>query len=182
MAETFLMTLRLINRRIALLIGMGLLAVAGIVLVDIVLRQMGSSFGGTDEISGYAMAIAAAWGMGYALLELAHVRIDLLRSKLNNLPRTLLDLFSLAVLAASTTAIAIFCWPVLRKSFLNGANANTPLETTLWYVQLPWFLGWAWFALMAWLTFAAAAVLALQGHYAAVERSIGAFAEKETLQ
>ena len=72
MAERILDGLRRLNRRIAILTGAGLLACAAFVLLDILLRQAGASFGGTDEISGYAMAISAAWGMGYALIELGH--------------------------------------------------------------------------------------------------------------
>ena len=74
-------TLRRLNRWVAIAIGIGLLACAAFVLLDIVLRQVGGSFGGTDEISGYVMAIATSWGMAYTLLELGHVRIDLIRSR-----------------------------------------------------------------------------------------------------
>ena len=89
---------------------MGLLACAAVVVLDIVLRQFGHSFGGTDEISGYVMAIAAAWGMSYTLLELGHVRIDFIRSRIATRGRVLFDLFSLLVLAAT---ISIIAYPVL---------------------------------------------------------------------
>ena len=62
MEDSLLHTIRRLNRGIALLTGLLLMACAAIVLADIVLRQMGSSFGGTDEISGYVMAIATSWG------------------------------------------------------------------------------------------------------------------------
>ncbi|MBT8455482.1 MAG: TRAP transporter small permease, partial [Alphaproteobacteria bacterium] len=77
MAQDILSKLRTLNRWVAILVGIMLLTCAAVVLADIVLRQLGSSFGGTDEISGYVMAIATSWGMGYALLELGHVRIDI---------------------------------------------------------------------------------------------------------
>ena len=51
MEDTLLHTLRRLNRGIALLTGLLLMGCAGVVLADIVLRQLGSSFGGTDEIS-----------------------------------------------------------------------------------------------------------------------------------
>lgn len=71
MARKILYMLRRTNRVLAILIGMVLLLCAGAVLLDIVLRRLGSSFGGTDEIAGYVMAVVSAWGMGFAMLELA---------------------------------------------------------------------------------------------------------------
>ncbi|MGG7643533.1 TRAP transporter small permease subunit [Rhodovulum sp. YNF3179] len=179
MADRVLSALRRLNRLVAVLVGIMLLACAGVVLLDIVLRQAGSSLGGTDEISGYAMAIATSWGMGYALMELGHVRIDLLRSRAGARGRVLFDLFSMVVLSGTVSLIAVKCWPVLERSLSMSSRANTPLETPLWIVQLPWFAGWVWFALMAWLTFLVALTLVAQGRFAATERAIGAFAEKE---
>ena len=101
MAQDILTKLRRLNRALAILIGIGLLLCAAFVLSDIVLRQIGASFGGTDEISGYAMAIAAAWGMSFTLLELGHVRIDLLRSRVATRGRVLFDLFSMLVLTVT---------------------------------------------------------------------------------
>jgi len=60
--------------------------------------------------------------------------------------------------------------------------ANTPLETPLALVQLPWFAGWVWFALMAWLTFLAALVLVVQGRFDTADRAIGVVGEGETPQ
>lgn len=181
MAQEILDRLRTLNRAIAILTGIGLLACAAFVLCDILLRQVGASFGGTDEISGYAMAIAAAWGMSFTLLELGHVRIDILRSRMATRGRVLFDLFSMLVLTLTISLIAFQCWPVLAKSIANDSRANTVLETPLWIVQVPWFAGWVWFALMAWLTLMAALVLLVQGRFAATERAIGAFAEQDAL-
>jgi TRAP-type C4-dicarboxylate transport system permease small subunit len=180
MAQSLLATLRRLNRGVALLIGAVLFICAAFVLLDIILRQLGSSLGGTDEISGYVMAIVTSWGMGFALLELSHVRIDLLRSRAGPLGRSLFDLFSMIVLSGTITLIALRCWPVLERSVANLSRANTPLETPLWLVQLPWFIGWVWFGIVAWLTLLAALLLVLQGAHAEAETAIGAFGEEET--
>ena len=179
MAETLLARLRRLNGRIAILIGIGLLLCAGAVLLDIVLRQLGHSFGGTDEISGYVMAIATSWGMGYALMELGHVRIDLIRSRVGGLGRALFDLLAMLALSGTVTLIAIRAWPVVERSLANSSRANTPLETPLALVQIPWFAGWLWFALMTCLLTLAAASLILRGRAAETESFAGAFAEGE---
>jgi TRAP-type C4-dicarboxylate transport system permease small subunit len=179
MAHAMLDQLRKLNHLVAILIGIMLLICACVVLADIVLRQAGSSFGGTDEISGYVMAIATSWGMAYTLLELGHVRIDLLRSRTGAIGRAVFDLFSMVVLSGTVTLIAIQSWPVVSRSIINASRANTPLETPLAWVQIPWFAGWVWFAIVAWLTFAAALILVLKKDYQSAEVTIGAFGEEE---
>ncbi|MBV2361191.1 TRAP transporter small permease [Thalassococcus sp. CAU 1522] len=182
MAQDLLSTLRRVNRVVALLVGVLLMGCVAFVLADIVLRQLGSSLGGTDEISGYVMAIATAWGMGYTLLELGHVRIDLLRSRAPAPGRALFDLAAMLALAGTVTLIAIRGWPVLSRSLANSSRANTPLETPLALVQAPWLAGWAWFAVMAWLTFVAAVILVLRGDFKASEATIGTFGELDALK
>lgn len=182
MEATLLSTLRQLNKAIALLTGILLMACAAFVLADIVLRQLGSSFGGTDEISGYVMAIATSWGMAYTLLELGHVRIDILRGRAGEKGRALFDLLAMLSLTGTVTLIAFKCWPVVERSLANGSRANTPLETPLAWVQGPWFAGWVWFAMMAWLTFVAAAMLVLKGRFQASEAAIGCFGEEEAVK
>ena len=178
-ADTLLGRIRAANRAVALAVGLGLLAAAMLTLADIVLRQVGASFGGTDELSGYAMAIASGWGMGFALCELAHVRIDVLRTRLAARGRALLDVVAMASLSGVLAAIAWRCWPVVERSLSNSSRANTPLETPLAWVQVQWMLGWAWFALTAWAVTACALALILRGDLAAAERAVGTSSETE---
>lgn len=138
--------LRRINAAVALIVGAVLALTVIFILVDITMRQLGGSLGGSDEISGYVMAITASWGLSYALLELAHVRIDLLRLRLRPLGRSVLDMLSIAALAATTSLVAFQAWPVLGKSLQSHSLANTPLATPLWIPQMIWFSGWVWFA------------------------------------
>lgn len=174
--------LRRINKGVALLVGLGLLACAGFVLLDIVMRQIGTSLGGTEEIAGYAMAIATSWGMGYTLLELGHVRIDLLRSRMQSFGRALFDVFAMVVMSGVVVTIAIKAWPVVERSLVNGSRANTPLETPLALVQVPWFAGWVWFAVMSCIVTLAALSLIVKGRAAETEPMVGAFAEQDQLQ
>lgn len=174
--------LRRINRAVALLVGLGLLACAGFVLTDIIMRRIGTSLGGTEEIAGYAMALATSWGMSYTLLELGHVRIDLLRTRFASFGRALFDVFSMIVMSGVVVMIAVKAWPVVARSLKNGSTANTPLETPLVWVQLPWFAGWVWFACMSCLVTLAALSLVVKRRHVETESFAGAFAEAETLQ
>jgi TRAP-type C4-dicarboxylate transport system permease small subunit len=175
-------TLRSINKGVAFAVGFGLLACAAFVLTDIIMRQIGTSLGGTEEIAGYAMALATSWGMSYTLLELGHVRIDLMRTRFQTFGKALFDVFSMIVMSGVIVTIAIKAWPVVERSLTNGSRANTPLETPLAWVQLPWFAGWVWFACMSCLVTLAALSLVIKGRHAETENFAGAFAEAETLQ
>jgi len=175
-------TLRRVNKGVALCVGAGLLICAAFVLTDIIMRRFGTSLGGTEEIAGYAMALATSWGMSYTLLEMGHVRIDILRSQVDSFKRALFDVFAMIVMSGVIITIAIKAWPVLERSIKNGSTANTPLETPLVWVHLPWFAGWVWFALMSTLVTLAALSLLVKRRYADTEGFIGAFSEQETLK
>ena len=69
---------------------------------------------------------------------------------------------------------------MLERSWLSDSRANTPLETLLWTVQLPWLLGWTWFALVAWVQFIAALALIVQGKRARAFELIGTANEGQT--
>ena len=180
--ETLLARLRSANRMVALGVGLGLLSMAALTLADILLRQVGASLGGTDELSGYAMAIASGWGMGYALCELAHVRIDVLRARLAPGGRALLDVVAMSALSGVLAAVAWRCWPVVERSLVNGSRANTPLETPLAWVQVPWMAGWAWFTLTAWTVTACVIAIVLRGDFGAAERAAGTVPEAEAAE
>jgi TRAP-type C4-dicarboxylate transport system permease small subunit len=175
-------TLRKLNRAIAMIVGLGLLGMAAFVVADIALRQVHASFGGSEELAGYAMALVSSWGMAYALLELGHIRIDLLRSRTQGTLRALFDVFSMCVMSAVVVTIAIKCWPVVERAIENGSRANTPLATPLAWVQIPWFAGWVWFAVMSCLVTLAAIGLTLRGRADETEPFIGAFAEQDSLK
>ncbi len=142
-------SLRRINKSIALVVGCSILVTSVYVVSDIVMRQFGGSLGGADEYSGYIMAGVASWGMSYGLTELAHVRIDVIRLRLAPFWQACLDVFSILILTAVVSLVAIQAWPVLAKTIERGSKANTPLETPLWIPQFIWFSGWLWFAVSA---------------------------------
>ena len=165
--------LRRINSGVALLAGLSLLACVALILIEIVVRQMGMPLGGTDEISGYVMAITTSWGVAYALTEKAHERIDLLRAKCVPAGRALLDCVAILALAGTAIVVAWRGWSVLSITLATGAKANTALETPLWIPQLLWWSGWVWFAVSAVLIAVASLMLLAQRRYDDVNEIAG---------
>ncbi|WP_299665823.1 TRAP transporter small permease subunit [uncultured Ruegeria sp.] len=147
--DNLISLLQRMNERLAIAAGLLLLGTALVTLFDIIARPLGMSLGGTDELSGYTMAIATSWGIGYALTSLAHVRIDLLRAQCNSRLQAWFDMIAILALAGVATVVAYRVWPVLAKTIQNKATANTTLETPLWIPQSLWLAGWFWFAFSA---------------------------------
>ena len=127
--------LRKINHWTAIAIGICLALCTGFILLDIILRQVSSSFGGSEEISGYAMAIITSWGMGYTLLELSHVRIDFLRSKFHSRGRAVMDLVSMTALSLTVFFIAFRSWPVVERSIINDYTSQQDKYGTISILQ-----------------------------------------------
>ncbi len=163
-----------LNRAVAALVGIALLATVALILAEVGLRATSQGLlGGTDEISGYVMAGASAWGFAFALLERAHVRIDLLHRRLPDLGRAALDLLAMASLAVVAGLVAFHGWSVLAKTIARSSRSNTALEIPLWIPQSIWLAGWVWFAFCALALLVAGAVLVARGALAQSEAVIG---------
>ncbi|WP_211100610.1 TRAP transporter small permease subunit [Acuticoccus sediminis] len=169
-----------VNRAIAVILGLALLVTAGLILLEIVLREATAGMlGGTDEISGYVMAGVASCGFAYALLERAHVRIDILQRRLPSLGRAALDLLSMASLAVVAGLVSVHGWSVLAKTIARSSRSNTALEVPLWIPQSIWLAGWVWFTLCALFMLVAAAILVARGRLAEAESAVGLLSEAE---
>jgi TRAP-type C4-dicarboxylate transport system permease small subunit len=167
-----------VNTGIALLCGLALLATVGLVLAEIGLRQIvGRGLGGSDEIAGYVMAGVAAWGFSYALVERAHVRIDVLTGRLPPAGRSAFDFLALLSLLSVSAIVTWYAWIVLSRSFLRSSRANTPLETPLWIPQSVWFGGWAWLTLVTACLVLCLVALILRRRFAEVQAVAGASTE-----
>lgn len=179
MATRVLEALARINRGVGLCLGLALLATVVLVLLDVVLRQVGHSLGGSDEISGYVMAAVASWGLACGLVERAHVRIDLIRLRVGPRGKAAMDLLAIIVLTGVVLLIAWYAWPVLEKTLVRGSRANTPLETPLWIPQGIWFAGWVWFAICSTAMSLCGIALLKSGRTEAFDQQFGTPSETE---
>jgi TRAP-type C4-dicarboxylate transport system permease small subunit len=137
--------LRTVNRWLALLCGIVLLGAVALIMTEVLGRQFPAlRIGGADELSGYVMAAIATWGFSYALVERAHVRIDLIHNRLPVSGRAILDIVALASVLLVAVLVAWHAYDVLGKSLARGSRSNTPLGVPLWMPQVVWFGGWAW--------------------------------------
>ena len=145
--EPFTSTVSLWMARVG---GGALLGVALLISVEVILRMLriGNMSVGT-ELSSYALAIGATWSLAYVVFERGHVRVDIIARKLSAVPRTMLDVLSLASLAIIGIVLSVGAYGMLATSLRLGAKSNTTLGIPLAIPQALWTLGLVWFALIA---------------------------------
>ena len=164
-------SLRTANRWIALLCGIVLLGAVVLIMTEVLGRQFPAMrVGGADELSGYVMAAIATWGFSYALVERAHVRIDLIHNRLPVMGRAVLDIIALASVLLVAVLVAWHAYDVLAKSLARGSRSNTPLGVPLWMPQIVWFGGWAWMVVTTSLLLALTVVLTVLRRFEMVEQ------------
>lgn len=164
-----------IARPVALAAGYVLLAQAIITAVEIVLRKLfNHSLQGVDELGGYALAITATVGFGYAVITRAHTRIDLVIKKL---PVSILagaHLLSAVVMFGVASGMLWFGIRTLRQSIRLGSTSTTPLQTPLWIPQTMWVIGLAMFAVLSFVVLCRCLVLTMRGEFQAVDAEMKA--------
>jgi TRAP-type C4-dicarboxylate transport system permease small subunit len=129
--------------RVGAIVGGALLLIAALIIcVDITLRYtIAKTLGGADELSGYALAIASAWGFSAALLTRSHIRIDTVYVRVRSSIRALLDLLSLVTFASFFALITWHAWGVLRQSYISNSRSLSEIEAPLIVPQSLWFAG-----------------------------------------
>lgn len=139
-----------IARLLALIAGYGLLGLALMITVEILLRRfMNFSLQGGDEFGGYVLAILAAFGFSYALLERAHTRIEIFVERVPGKLQAWLNLISSWCIALMAAFMAWRANAALQESIEFGSLSGTPMMTPLWQPQFLWVLGLVFFAVTA---------------------------------
>lgn len=170
--------LRAINRAIALVCGVALLAAVVLILMEVAGRRWPAlRVGGADELSGYVMAGLATWGFSYALVDRAHVRIDLLYMKLTGPGRAWFDIVAMASVAFVAVLVSYYAWDVLGKSLARGSRSNTPMAVQLWIPQAIWFAGWVWLTISSTVLLASLLLLSIARRWSAISGLAGVNSE-----
>ncbi len=161
--------------RVGAIAGGALLMLAAIVIcVDVTMRYaLARTLGGADELSGYALAIASAWGFSSALLSRSHIRIDTVYVRVGSRVRATLDLVSLACFALFIALVAWHGWGVLQQSWVSGSRSMNELETPLVIPQALWVAGLVFFVAVALLLLVRALPLYLAGDLRTLFELIG---------
>jgi TRAP-type mannitol/chloroaromatic compound transport system permease small subunit len=130
------------------------IGLAFFVTYDVLARKWGGVVGlpttrVTDELSGYALALAATWGFAYTLRTGSHVRVDVMFPYLSRGLRTAVDLLAQLLMAAFAGVIAWKIWALVLDSLESDARSSTYLLTPLYVPQGILGIGFSLLALAA---------------------------------
>ena len=158
------------------IVGGAMLLVASVVIcVDIFLRYaFAMTVGGADDLSGYALAIASAWGFSAALLTRSHIRIDTVYVRVRSrAARAVLDVLSLLAFTLFAALVAWHGWGVFHQSYVSDSHSQSAIEMPLVFPQGLWFAGLAFCAAVALLLLARAIHAWRRGNLDELFRLIG---------
>ena len=157
------------------IVGGALLLLASVVIcVDIFLRYAFSrTVGGADDLAGYALAIASAWGFSAALLSRSHIRIDTVYVRVARRARATLDLLSLACFGVFIALVTWHAWGVFAQSYVSGSRSLSAIEMPLVVPQGLWLAGLAFCVAVALLLLARALPAYASGRLAQLFELIG---------
>src|ERR1044072_8159771 len=141
--------------RVGAIVGGAMLLIASIVMcIDIALRYtISKTLGGADELSGYALAIASAWGLSAAVLTRSHIRIDTVYVRVKSRLRAMLDLMSLAAFIFFFSLVTYYAWGVLKQSWDSDSHSLSEIQMPLVVPQGLWVAGLVFFVFVSALLF-----------------------------
>lgn len=151
--------------------------------IDVLLRKLFAiSISGANELSQYALAISTAFALSYALFHKAHIRVDVLYSRLSDRAQSFLDLLSLVMMLLFMGPLSYYAFGVFQTSLERDSMANTPLATPLWIPQGLWALGLAFFTFTVALILIATARFLLRGDLIAAQELASATTMDEEIE
>ncbi len=130
--------------------GALVLLAAVLIGIDVLMRKfLDRSIGGADELAGYSLAIGTTWGLGAALLDRAHIRIDSLYVLFPQKLRLVLDTLAIILFVGF---FALTLWHglgVVSQSWSSASRSQSALETPTVIPQILWIGGLAAFVVVS---------------------------------
>jgi TRAP-type C4-dicarboxylate transport system permease small subunit len=163
--------------------GALILLAAVLIGIDVLMRKfLARSIGGADELAGYALAIGTTWGLGAALLDRAHIRIDSLYVLFPQKLRLCLDTLALILLVGFFGLIAWHGAGVVAQSWTSNSRSQSALETPTVVPQAIWIAGLVVFVLIGVFLLVTAMRLGLAGDLRAMAQLISTRSAEEEVE
>ncbi|WP_255448595.1 TRAP transporter small permease subunit [Telmatospirillum sp. J64-1] len=160
-----------------------MISLSFVIAAETILRKFFSfSFGGVDELGGYAVAIAAPLAFTVAAVEQSHIRINLLYTRLPEGVKAALNALAAVSMGILSLYLLHFTLRTVRDTQAYQSIAQTPWATPLIYPQSIWLAAMALFAVAAVILSAKACYLLLRRDWTGLNRRFGPGSVEEELQ
>ncbi|TXH71929.1 MAG: TRAP transporter small permease, partial [Thiothrix sp.] len=111
-------------------------------------KLFSTSFKGIDELGGFVLAISAAIGASYAMLQRSHTRVDVFLVRFSRPVQRFLNMLAMVTFACFASFAAWRGIAVLLET-IEFKSSATNLEQPLWIPQLAWVVGLVLLAIIA---------------------------------
>ncbi len=167
---------------ISRLFGWALLFLSGFVALETLMRKLfNTSLQGADELAGYILAFGASLAFVVALIDRAHIRIDVLHARFPVRLQAAIDWLSVLSLGVTGLFFLYVGWFVIADTLAYGSTAATPWRTPLIWPQSAWYAGLAGFALCSFVMAARATRLFFAGRHRDLAREFNPKGAEEEL-
>jgi TRAP-type C4-dicarboxylate transport system permease small subunit len=124
-----------------------MVAIAIVILAQVLGRQVGVQVTGGDDLSAWAVAGAGLLPLAYTFRHGAHIRVDLIIARLSGSRRRAMELVALGLASAMLAFFAFASVTMVWDSFVFGEIAQGLLRWPIWIPQIAQAVGAALFAL-----------------------------------
>lgn len=163
--------------------GSAMVVFAVLVTIETIGRKfLNLSFQGVDELGGYVLAVTSSLAFSLALVDRAHIRIDLFHRLLPRQLQRLLDLLSVSMIALLALLLVYASWFTVKETIEFHSTAPTPWATLLIWPQSLWLAALVVFALFTLGAAAHAFFLAATRNWRALERTYGPKGTEEEIR
>lgn len=132
------------------LFGATLIGLSVFVSLETIMRKLFNfSFQGADELGGYVLAVGSSLAFVVALVDRAHIRIDVLHTHFPKRLQAIMDWLSVVSLAILGFFMIYVGRIVIVDTWSYGSTAATPWATPLIIPQAIWYGALCLFALCA---------------------------------
>lgn len=167
---------------ISRIFGAALLFLSGFVALETVMRKLlNTSLQGADELGGYILACGSAAAFVVALIDRAHIRIDVLHNRFPKTLRAWIDVAAVLSLGALGAFFLYIGWFVINDTLTYKSTAPTPWRTPLIYPQAIWYAALCLFAVVSFWLALRALWLVVQGRIDQVVREFAPKTPEEDL-
>lgn len=132
------------------LFGTALILLSLFVATETIARKLFNfSFEGADELGGYVLAVGSSLAFVVALVDRAHIRIDVIHARFSKRLQAQMDWLSIVSIAGLGLFIVYVGRIVISDTMDYGSTAPTPWATPLIWPQAIWYGALCLFALCA---------------------------------
>jgi TRAP-type C4-dicarboxylate transport system permease small subunit len=156
--------------------GFGIIMVllAVLVTVETIARKFFAfSLQGVDELGGYVLAVTSSLAFTLALVDRAHIRIDIFHRMLPIPLQRLFDWLSVIMLAAFAGLLVWVGFITLGETLEFRSTAPTPWATPLIWPQGGWLAGLVVFSIVTLIASIDASRLFFSGRWRQLDRRYG---------